>query len=68
MAFIASRYVPVASRRLARPQATWHMPWNEGSQEEHPMLVMGYAVGWQFALLAVLLLVLAWANDHTHAH
>jgi hypothetical protein len=32
------------------------------------MFVMGYAVGWQFALLVGLLLVLAWANDRTHAH
>ena len=32
------------------------------------MLVMGYAVGWQFGLLAALLVVLAWANDRTQTH
>ena len=32
------------------------------------MLVMGYAADWHFALLAAVVLLLAWAKDHNHAH
>ena len=39
-----------------------------GGQEDSAMLVMGYTVGWQFGLLAVLVLMLAWANDRTQTH